>query len=59
MKSVYKGIKQTWYYGGIIHWIQTFWLFLQEIIKTDIEDKIPENEKIVLVEKKKKRNQKL
>lgn len=37
---------------------KAFWLFLQEIIKTDIEDKIPDNEKFVLV-KKIKRNQKL
>ena len=39
---------------------KAFWLFLQELIKTNIEDKIPNNEKLVLVKKKKKkRNQKL
>lgn len=37
---------------------KAFWLFLQEILKTDIEEKIPDNEKLILV-KKKKRNQKL
>ena len=33
---------------------KAFWLFLQEIFKTDIEDKIPDNEKLILVKEKKK-----
>ena len=37
---------------------KAFWLFLQELIKTNIEDKIPNNEKLVLVKKKKKKKSK-
>ena len=33
---------------------KAFWLFLQEILKTDLEDKISDNEKLILVKEKKK-----
>lgn len=35
---------------------KAFWLFLQEILKTDIEDKISDNEKLILVKEKKKKS---